>query len=190
MTEKGPMVWLWYRGIQDTAPHGTWLLSTRWLLLMWHKVRFRPERQRRSLQRGSLPSTAVCHPAIFLFRWLSSLLADDAHRFIIEIGRRMTFSTEDPRSCTNASQWRFNATMPCVLQTLLFPIPRSHSGHYHHLHHQRRTSVNCVCGAGCGRGNRTPGWHFLHGCQNVCVSLGSRRVSSVATRPRDFKFGR
>ena len=32
------------------------MLSTRWLLLMWHKVRFRPERQRRSLQRGSLPS--------------------------------------------------------------------------------------------------------------------------------------
>ena len=36
---------------------------------------FRPEKLRRSQQRGSLPSTAVCHPAIFLFRWLSSLLA-------------------------------------------------------------------------------------------------------------------
>jgi len=50
-------------------------MPTRWLLLMWHKVRFRPERQQRSLQRESLPITVVCHPAILLFRWLSSLMA-------------------------------------------------------------------------------------------------------------------
>ena len=41
------------------------------------------------------------------------------------------FQHGDPRetaSCTNASLWRFNATTPCVLQTLLFLIRRSHSG--------------------------------------------------------------
>ena len=43
MTERGPLVWLWYRGIQDAVPHGTWLLSTHRLLLMWHKVRYRLE---------------------------------------------------------------------------------------------------------------------------------------------------
>ena len=72
-------------------------------------------------------------------------IADDAHRFITEIDRRMTFSTgirEKRRSCTNASQWRFNATTPCVLQTLSFPI-RSHSGHYHlHRHNNNNNNNN------------------------------------------------
>ena len=50
---------------------------------------------------------------------------------------------EKRRSCTNASQWRFNDTTPCVLQTLSFPIRRSHSGHYHlHRHHRRRYNNN------------------------------------------------
>jgi len=73
-------------------------------------------------------------------------LADDTHRFITEIGRRMTFSTMDPRETallyTNASQWRFNATTPCVLQTLSFPIRLSHSGHYHLRHYHRRRYNN------------------------------------------------
>jgi len=38
---------------------------------------------------------------------------------------------ENLRSSTIASQWRLSATTPCVLQTLLFPIYRCHSGHYH-----------------------------------------------------------
>ena len=137
-----------YRGIQDTAPHGTWLLSTRWLLLMWHKVQFRPERQRRSLQRGSLPSTSVCHLAIFLFRWLSSLLAHWRTTLIVLLQRLAEEwllaqgIREKRRSCTNASQWRFNATTPCVLQTLSFSI-RSHSGHHHlHRHHRRHNNNN------------------------------------------------
>ena len=59
----------------------------------------------------------------------------------------MTFSTADPRETaflyTNASQWRFNATTPCVLQTLSFTIRRSHSGHHHlHRHHRRRRHNN------------------------------------------------
>ena len=144
MTEKGPMVWLWYHGIQDTAPHGTWLLSIRWLLPMWHKVRYKPERQPRWLQRGSLPSTAVCHPAIFLFQWRSSLLVPWRTTLIVLLQRlaeeRLSAQRihEKRRSCTNASQWRFNATTPCVLQTLSLPI-RSHSGHYHlHRHHRRQ----------------------------------------------------
>ena len=50
---------------------------------------------------------------------------------------------EKRRFCTNASQWRFNATItPCVLQTLLFTIRRNHSGHYHHLRHHRRRYNN------------------------------------------------
>jgi len=58
---------------------------------MWHKVRFRPERQRRSPQRGSLPSTAVCHSAIFLFLWLSSLFAHWRTTLIVLFSERDTF---------------------------------------------------------------------------------------------------
>ena len=141
------MVWLWYRGIHDIAPHGTWLLSTCWLLLMWHKVRFRQERQRRSLQRGSLPTTAVCHPAIFLFRWLSRLLVPWWTTLIVLLQRLAEEWLSAQRihekrpSC--ASQWRFNATTPYVLQTISFPIRRSHSGNYHHFcHHRRRHNNN------------------------------------------------
>ena len=101
--------------------------------------------ERKSAKYSGLSSSHILIPVA-----VESLgpLADDAHRFITEIGRRMTFSTaqrirEKRRSCTSAYQWRFNATTPCVLQTLSFPIRRSHSGHYHlHRHHRRHNNNN------------------------------------------------
>jgi len=102
-------------------------------------------------ERKSAKYTAVCHPAnaIFLFRWLSSLLAHWRTTLIVLLQRLAEEwllaqgIREKRRSCTNAYQWRFNATTPCVLQTLSLPIRRSHSGHYHlHRHHRRRHNNN------------------------------------------------
>ena len=99
--------------------------------------------ERKSAKYSGLSSSDIVIPVA-----VESLgpLADDAHRFITEIGRRMSFSTgirEKRHSCTNASHWRFNATMHCVLQTLPLTIRRSHSGHYHlHRHHRRRRHNN------------------------------------------------
>ena len=77
-------------------------------------------------ERKSAKYSGLSSSHIFIPVAVESLdsLADDAHCFITEIGRRITFSTADPRekrrSCTSASQWRFNATMPCVLQHFHF----------------------------------------------------------------------
>ena len=78
-------------------------------------------------ERKSAKYIGLSSSYIFILVAVESLgpLADDAHRFITEIGRRMTFSTgirEKRRSCTNASQWRFNATTPCVLQHFHFVL--------------------------------------------------------------------
>jgi len=103
--------------------------SSRW---QW----YRPEVQRRPLQRVSLPSTAVCIPvAVESF----GPLADDAHRFATEIGRRMTFSTADPRETAflyqriSVAVQRYNAV--CLANT---SVSDPYKGHYHSLRHHRR----------------------------------------------------
>ena len=54
-------------------------------------------------------------------------LADDAHRFITEIGRRMTFSTGDPRETAFLYQrisvaiQRYNAV--CLTNTFIYDLP-------------------------------------------------------------------
>jgi len=100
---------------------------------------------RSDAQRGSLPSTAVCHPAIFLFRWLSSLLVPWRTTLIVLLQRleeewlSAQGIREKRRSCTNASQWRFNAAMPsCKHFHFRSIIVHSHPGHYHHLYHHHR----------------------------------------------------
>ena len=94
----------------------------------------------------------------FLFRWLSSLLSDDAHRFITEIGRRMTFSTGDPREtaflypCISVAIHRYNAV--CLTNTFIYNR-RSHSGHYHLHRHRRRLHNNN------NNNNNTMKWNML-----------------------------
>ena len=133
-----------------TAPHGTWLVVVHTLAASYvAQSAVQAGKAAEIAAERSLPSTAVCHPAIFLFRWLSSLLAHWRTTLIVLLQRlaeewlSAQKIREKRRSCTNASQWRFNATTPCVLQTLSFTIRRSHSGHCRlHRHHRRRRHNN------------------------------------------------
>jgi len=110
--------------------------------------------QRRSLQRGSLPSTAVCHPAIFFIPVAVESLVGRRSSFYYRDWQKNDFQHRGsarngvpvPAHLSDDPKWRFNThfyTTPCVLQTLSFPIRRSHSGHYHlYRHHRRRHNNN------------------------------------------------
>ena len=94
-------------------------------------------------ERKSAKYSGLSSSHIFIPVAVESLgpLADDAHRFITEIGRRMTFSTGDPREtaflypCISVAIHRYNAV--CLTNTFIYNR-RSHSRHYHLHRHRRR----------------------------------------------------